>query len=424
MKNKFLLITLLFFIQFSTAQWVEQNIGQTNNLTSISAINDNITWVASTFRYIYRSTNGGTSWSTVYNSNDGTYIIYCIYAISTDTALFSVGSGGSMIKRTIDGGINWSTVQSFSSNRIRSIFMLSPNGIFIGDYPNATRWSIYKTNNSGNTWDSSGLFLAKLSDEITFNNSMAVIGSNIWFASNKNKIYHSTDFGTTWQIQNPYWNSSNTMSNRFVWFNNLNNGITNVENQFSYTTNGGNNWLPMQQQLSEAIVSGITGTGMKYWCSIDKKIYSTTNTGTNWVLEYTSPDAYFYNYFSKSRVGTCAWATRNNGGLSKGTNITGISSIITEVPASYNLYQNYPNPFNPSTKIRFAVASNVKREMSNVKLVIFDILGKEISTLVNEKLKPGEYEVEWNASDYPSGVYFYRLITDGFSDTKKMTLVK
>ena len=81
--------------------------------------------------------------------------------------------------------------------------------------------------------------------------------------------------------------------------------------------------------------------------------------------------------------------------------------------------QNYPNPFNPSTKIKFEI-----KDSRFTILKIYDILGKEIETLVNEKLSPGTYEVNWNASQYPSGVYFYRLDANGFSDMKKMILMK
>jgi len=113
--------------------------------------------------------------------------------------------------------------------------------------------------------------------------------------------------------------------------------------------------------------------------------------------------------------------------LAKYSQLIGINNISTEIPSSYNLYQNYPNPFNPATKIQFQIP--LSRGVSagrgvSVKLAIYDILGKEIAVLVNEFLSPGTYEIEWNASDYPSGVYFYRLVTDGFTQTNKMILVK
>jgi hypothetical protein len=98
------------------------------------------------------------------------------------------------------------------------------------------------------------------------------------------------------------------------------------------------------------------------------------------------------------------------------------------IPTSYVLYQNYPNPFNPSTKIKFDLQkSNFTLSGAkglNVLLIIYDIIGQEIATLVNEQLKPGSYEVEWNASNFPSGVYYYKLTAGDFNESKKMVLVK
>lgn len=96
-----------------------------------------------------------------------------------------------------------------------------------------------------------------------------------------------------------------------------------------------------------------------------------------------------------------------------------ISTLSNQVPGEYKLEQNYPNPFNPSTKIKFAVPVS-----SFVRLKVYDVLGKEIAELVNNELKSGTYEYNWNAALYPSGVYFYRLETESFSEVKKMLLVK
>ena len=105
----------------------------------------------------------------------------------------------------------------------------------------------------------------------------------------------------------------------------------------------------------------------------------------------------------------------------------GIEPISTEIPQRYELLQNYPNPFNPMTKLKFSipllrgVASEAGR---GVLLKVYDVLGKEIAVLLNENLKPGIYEIEWDASSIPSGVYFYSLITNEFTQTKKMVVLK
>ena len=98
---------------------------------------------------------------------------------------------------------------------------------------------------------------------------------------------------------------------------------------------------------------------------------------------------------------------------------TGLQAIGNEIPKEFKLIQNYPNPFNPNTKIKFDLPKNV-----NVKLTIYDMLGREIETLVNEKLNAGSYEVTFDGTKYTSGVYYYRLNAGEFVETKKMILVK
>ena len=92
---------------------------------------------------------------------------------------------------------------------------------------------------------------------------------------------------------------------------------------------------------------------------------------------------------------------------------------IPEIPVEYSLSQNYPNPFNPSTKITYSVAS-----LSSVVLKIYDILGREVVTLVNEEKPTGRYEVNFNASSLASGVYFYQIKAGSFIQTKKLMLLK
>jgi hypothetical protein len=99
--------------------------------------------------------------------------------------------------------------------------------------------------------------------------------------------------------------------------------------------------------------------------------------------------------------------------------VIGINPISSNRPNRFRLFQNYPNPFNPNSYIRFDIAHDTK-----VKLTIYDILGRQVTELVNEQMKPGEYKVLWNAANYASGVYFYKLEADNFMESKKMILTK
>jgi len=104
---------------------------------------------------------------------------------------------------------------------------------------------------------------------------------------------------------------------------------------------------------------------------------------------------------------------------------TGSVTIISNlIPEKFNVYQNYPNPFNPSTKIKFDIPSGLNGSDSKVRLSVYNSLGKEIAELVNENLGAGSYETEFDASDFSSGVYFYKIETDNFSLTKSMFLIK
>ncbi|MFZ1322981.1 MAG: T9SS type A sorting domain-containing protein [Ignavibacteria bacterium] len=97
----------------------------------------------------------------------------------------------------------------------------------------------------------------------------------------------------------------------------------------------------------------------------------------------------------------------------------GISNYSSLVPDKFSLYQNYPNPFNPSTNIRFDIAKS-----TFASIVVYDILGKEVSQLVNQVLTPGSYQFSFNAGNFPSGIYYYKIQTDQFTDIKKMMLLK
>jgi len=89
------------------------------------------------------------------------------------------------------------------------------------------------------------------------------------------------------------------------------------------------------------------------------------------------------------------------------------------LPNSFKLFQNYPNPFNPSTVISYELSAT-----SNVKIAVYDILGREVAVLVNEEKFPGSYEVKFNASNLPSGIYLYRLSVGNYTETRKMLLIK
>ena len=99
--------------------------------------------------------------------------------------------------------------------------------------------------------------------------------------------------------------------------------------------------------------------------------------------------------------------------------VTGIKQISSEIPTEYKLYNAYPNPFNPKTKIKLDLPQN-----GFIKLVVYDVMGREIETLVNQQMNAGTYIIDFNASNLASGIYYYRIVASDFVAVKKMVLLK
>jgi hypothetical protein len=201
-----------------------------------------------------------------------------------------------------------------------------------------------------------------------------------------------------------------------VWFNNATVGLT-AYTSLNKTTNGGINWTALASPVTY-YVDGICGRGNEWWVARGSKIYYSSDNGANWAEQYTAIGA--FNHINSSRIGSTVWGVRNSGNISRYVSQnSGITPINGTVPDNYSLSQNYPNPFNSMTKVKWQILN------ANIaKITVFDILGREVRTLVNEKLQPGTYEITFDASKLASGIYFYRLEAGNFVDTKRMILTK
>jgi hypothetical protein len=217
------------------------------------------------------------------------------------------------------------------------------------------------------------------------------------------------------------------------------------------STDGGNTWStpirvnddpPGKEQFFTWMTIDQV-TGYLYVVFYDRRNYtnnqtdvfmaSSTNGGVTWVNERISTSSFTptSNVFFGDYNGISAhngvvrpmWTRLSSGALSVWTaiiNIVGINQTSGEIPKSFKLWQNYPNPFNPVTRVKF----DLPEATETVRLKVYDSLGKEVATLVNQKLSPGSYEYEWDASELPSGVYFYTLEANGFKESNKMILAK
>jgi len=157
----------------------------------------------------------------------------------------------------------------------------------------------------------------------------------------------------------------------------------------------------------------------------EKNIFYTTNGGSNWIYSIIGSNVGLIDMFLNNQGLGITVGYR--GKIYRTTNLGGIIGINNNneiIPNDFELFQNYPNPFNPSTKIKYQIKTEVRSQGSEVKLIIFDILGREIETMVNSKQKPGIYEVTFDGNNLSSGIYFYRIVVGDFASVKRMVLIK
>jgi hypothetical protein len=309
---------------------------------------------------LYISTNNGMNWT-----QTGMVSYYAVYALTVSGDRIYAGTNSYGLLYSTNNGTNWigTSLSNYTNGPIYSIY-INGDTIFVGAKSNA----IYISTNNGINWINKGLIYP------TNVNDFLKLGNNI-FAATSRGIYLTTNNGTNW---NSYGLSGQPVTRFAISGNNIFAGIN--ANGVYLSTNGGVNWIQKNQ--------GFIG---------NPAIYS--------FLIYN-------NYIFAGTYGYSIWRRS----LSE---ITGIQNISTETSSKYSLSQNYPNPFNPTTNIKFSIVNS-----GDVKLVVYDIMGKEVQTLVNERLQPGTYEATFGGSMLNSGVYFYKLITNSFTETKKMLMIK
>ncbi len=410
-KN-FLIIFLLNLVLFSQARGDNQIIKISDYdgpLWGIHFLNSNNGFVLANQGRVYKTSDAGITWDLVSTVQTNFYLNAICFI--NDNIGFIVGQNG-VIFKTVNGGINWASAPSFTIRDINSIRYYNNDLYAIGNFG-----TFYKSTNMGNNWTNLILgFQGNFTD--------IVIEGSVGFSASDNS---SAGF----------WKSSNSGSNWSGYNVNNNKGLGLCLNQsvihvigmtisadpiLLRSNNQGTNWSEIN--LSPGIILkdiGFTNSTVGFCIGgnyVPKlgKIYKTSNNGQSW-FEFDENSS--IELYSMECVGNVLVVTGDSGTIYRYDAVVGISSNNSTLPTTYELSQNYPNPFNPETKINFSLP-----EKTNVKLVIYDITGKEIETLVNQVLSAGNYQYGFTANNLTSGTYFYRLETNNFKQTKKMMLIK
>jgi photosystem II stability/assembly factor-like uncharacterized protein len=405
-----LLLILFFLSEYSSAQtgWYPLSPGFSNTIRAVFFINSQTGWFVGDNGTIKKSINGGLNWGTQTSGADAHQTGIC-FVNSTTGYICEYWTG---ILKTTNSGTDWlwRPLAQFG-NTFNYISFANPSiGWTIGN-----QGIIYKTTNAGDNW------FQQTSGTTNDLHTIILLDQNTgWIVGNGGKILKTINGGSSWTNQN---SGSSSSLYSLYFFDALTGYACGTGGTLLYTNDGGGTWYHSNSGVTfqlNSIVFVNQNTGWMVGNASSGNVIKTTNGGLNWFAQNSNTSQGLLNvFFVDANTG---FAVGNNGAIIKtttGGNITNINIVSTKIPSEYSLSQNYPNPFNPTTVISFRLPVD-----GQISLNIFDMLGREISTLVNEKLAPGTYTVDWNASGYSSGVYFYSLQTVGYSDTKKMLLIR
>ncbi len=413
--------------------WIVQTSGVNSKIISVDVVDTVFAWAGTLDGKVLRTTNGGISWATTSSALGGE--VTSISAINNVRALVIVNTDTSTrIRRTVAGGIGWSTVYQDNSvgAHLNAISMLDDlNGFAIGN-PVGGQWVILKTTDAGVTWNSAST-LTHNGIDLGISNSMKWIDALIgWFGTDNSTIYRTTDGGTSWTSS-----STTFQNNNAITFTDLSSGVTAGED-INWTSDGGATWFTQASQISGEIVSAGSPEqdDGKFFFVTGSDVYKTGDSGGNYSLDYSQTDTLNFIDVELVKVEENYWITSyavgDSGTIAKYKElylVTETEFVQNFIPESFSLKQNYPNPFNPTTSIEFSLPV-----AADVQLVIYNILGQQVASLINDQRSAGSHSVLWNANDsngmrISSGIYFYMLKASGvdgneFQEIKKMVLLK
>jgi len=420
----------------------------------------NVWYVGNAINQIFKTTDGGATFtrqthpivSTTTDFNDMSFV-------SVDTG-YAVSSGGKIIK-TVNGGTTWTDANTpFGTSGVWSLYTPTANKVIaVGASAKA-----YMTTDGGTTWTAmtTGIpgtfFVTRF-----YNESFGLIGG---FSTPNPVLSKTSDGGATWtpvamptdQGMSSLWGIGFKDVNTF-W-------VTDVNGTIAYTTDGGTTWSTGKKVIGNTIFSvsvfgdrmwmtGNGGTIIKGYSNpnvpVELASFAAAINGQNVVLNWkTATELNNKGFQIEKKLNGSNWTdltfVKGNGTTSTENSYSYVDKnagsgtisyrlkqidfdgsyeysdeVLVEMlaPTSFELSQNYPNPFNPATVISYRIPYTTM-----VELTIYNILGREVSTLVNEIQETGIYNVSFDASKLSSGVYFYELKAGNFNAKKKMVLIK
>jgi photosystem II stability/assembly factor-like uncharacterized protein len=378
-----------------SSSWTEIIIGD-GGATEVDFSNPNIIYTEYVNLCFYKSTNGGSTFLRSMNGiptagsgqGDGTSdrtLFISPFSMDPNNSN-TIVAGTYRVWRTTNSAASWTSISGdltgdgtgSSGSKISTVIVSKGNSNVI--YVGCSNGRVQVTTDAGATWNlrTSGLPVAYCTRIATNPNDPAAAFATFSGFSSGNKVYKTTNYGVNWT------NISNNLPNIPVSCivvnpSNVNNIYIGTDLGVFSTVDGGNSWAQDNNGLANVSVADLD------YRTSDNKLFAATH-------------------------GRSMYST---------TIVTSVEAVEGNLLEEFELSQNYPNPFNPTTKISWQSPVS-----SQQILKIFDALGKEVITLVDEYKPAGSYQITWNADNLPSGVYFYKLQADNFVETKKMILLR
>lgn len=440
---------LLVFLSCITSlsyshDWYERETHSTKDLLSASAPDDSVVWICGKEGTLLLSTSGGKAWRNMSgNPVIGKYDLLNIFATNASNVLVTASpetdpnthETTTYIFRTTDRGQSWNKVFSEKGTQGLGIFMFDGrHGVFYAN-PIEGLWQIWITSDSGKTWDSTGVrLMAGSKTERSRPNSFD--GNQDFktfrFGTNNSRYYETLDLGRTWKtvvipgignINAIAFSADSGYARQYGLaagtglYRTLDSGKT-WQNMTSYAIGKGEIVSLIQHDFWEVII--VRQSPLDY---PQYSLYQSSSFGEEpWQITFSAPDKNEYTYLAQAREGGWLFCIRRWGGLTVGQHK--FDPIFTKVnqaanPGKYSLCQNFPNPFNPVTTISYSIPME-----AFVELKVYDMLGREVSTLIHGMQARGEHKVQFNAAVLPGGIYFYSLQSGPFKESRKFVLLK
>jgi hypothetical protein len=415
MKKFYLIAAMLLMTSalFAQGTWSLQTSPVTTDYNSCWAVNTNIAWMCGPSGVVVRTTNGGSSW-TRQDAGLAGNDFYSVWALNDQNCWVGAGDGG--LWHTTNGGTNWTFVAlTPASVFINVVHFFDANYGFIQGDPVSSQWRYYITTNGGANWTLPPNTPASVGTEAGWNNSYCGLDTgHIWWGTNVSKIWKGSFRGAFTSA--PTTGSANSFG---VWFNDATTGVACFQTGANKNSNnGGTSWTtgsftPVGTPFG---LRGVPGT-QYIWLTSASQIARSTNNGTSFTSQFTLPGGQSGYCVGMANI-NCGWVGTATGKIYKYTDNVGIGEPLT-TPTKFELGQNYPNPFNPQTTIDFSLA-----QTGYITLKVYNLLGQEVMTLIDGVETAGNHTTTFNASNLPSGVYFYTMKSGDFTDTKSLMLIK